>query len=456
MKQKLQILYLEDNANDAEIVQSTLTAGDIPCNILRVETRTDFVNALAQKEFHLILADYKLPSFDGLSALKIVFEKKPDIPFILVTGAMGEETAIETLKSGATDYILKDKLMRLVPAVKRALKETKETNERKRAEENLRKHQAELETQNEELREMHRIVEESLKKYADLYDFAPVGYFTFDKDGLILEMNLTGADLLGVERDNLIRKPFISFISPEYRETFYSHLQKILVGQTGETCELKLIQKDGTLFDVSVKSMAVKDEKGASLQYRSVISDITDRKKAEGSLQESQSRLKLALSASKIGLWDLNILTNEAYFSPEWKRQIGYEDDEIRNHPEEWERRLHPEDRGKILEILGACIKPPWPVYEVEFRLKHKDGSYRWIYVRGEVFRDRDDKPVRMLGCHIDITERKKMEAEIQKRVEDLQDFYEMAISRELRMKELKEEISELQRKLDKYEKLDD
>lgn len=83
---------------------------------------------------------------------------------------MGEETAIKTLKSGAMDYILKDKLTRLVPAVKRALKEARETNERKQAEENLRKHQAELETQNEELRQMHRIVEESLKKYADLYD----------------------------------------------------------------------------------------------------------------------------------------------------------------------------------------------------------------------------------------------------------------------------------------------
>ena len=112
-----------------------------------------------------------------------------------------------------------------------------------------------------------------------------MGYFTFDKGGLILEVNLTGADLLGVERDNLIRKPFIAFVSPEFRYAFYAHTRKVFADQTVQTCELKLTTKNGTLCYVSVKSIAVKDDRGNSSQYFSAISDITDRKKSEDALK---------------------------------------------------------------------------------------------------------------------------------------------------------------------------
>jgi CheY-like chemotaxis protein len=121
MKIPLQTLHLEDNPKDAELVQSAMEREGIECNITRVETREDFISALAQNDFDLTLADYTLPSFDGLSALKICKEKYPDVPFIFVTGTLGEEIAIETLKAGATDYVLKDKLSRLVPSIKRAL-----------------------------------------------------------------------------------------------------------------------------------------------------------------------------------------------------------------------------------------------------------------------------------------------------------------------------------------------
>src|SRR5678815_1438873 len=137
MKSPLRILHLEDNPHDAELIQAVLEAEGIVCQVTRVETQADFFASLEQGGFDIILADYTLPSFDGLSALKITQEKCPDVPFIFVSGTLGEEVAIEALKIGATDYLLKERLSRIVPSVHRALREAKERAERQRAEQAL-------------------------------------------------------------------------------------------------------------------------------------------------------------------------------------------------------------------------------------------------------------------------------------------------------------------------------
>ena len=138
MKTSLRILHLEDNSADAELIQATLAAEDIVCEAVRVEGRSEFVDAVERGEFDLILADYNLPSFDGISALEIAKEKCPEIPFIFVTGSLGEDLAIETLKKGATDYVFKHRPGRLVPAVHRAIDEVAAQAQRKRLEAQLR------------------------------------------------------------------------------------------------------------------------------------------------------------------------------------------------------------------------------------------------------------------------------------------------------------------------------
>ncbi len=142
---RLRILMLEDDPADAELIERELSKGGKPFISRRVETREGFIREIEDLAPDLILADHRLPSFDGLSALEIAREKCPDVPFIFVTGAMGEERAIETFKRGATDYVLKDRLARLVPAVQRALHEAEEHTKRKAAEEELRQRVEELE-----------------------------------------------------------------------------------------------------------------------------------------------------------------------------------------------------------------------------------------------------------------------------------------------------------------------
>ena len=137
MKSLLNILHLEDNPNDAALIQSTLQDGGILCASTCVQSRDDFVAALEKGGIDLILSDFTLPAFDGLAALKIVRAKWPAIPFIHVSGTMGEEQAIDSLKSGATDYVLKGHLARLCPAVRRAMQEVKEKAGRQQLEEEL-------------------------------------------------------------------------------------------------------------------------------------------------------------------------------------------------------------------------------------------------------------------------------------------------------------------------------
>ena len=171
-KTGLRILSLEDSDIDAELIFHELKLGGIECISRRVQTRGDFEREIAEFHPDLILSDYKLPGFDGAQALVIAMERCPHVPVIIISGAVGEETAVELLKNGATDFVLKDRLARLVPAVHRALREVAERDARKQAEANLRALNDELEQRvaerTRELCEKNAVMEEDLKMAREL------------------------------------------------------------------------------------------------------------------------------------------------------------------------------------------------------------------------------------------------------------------------------------------------
>ena len=155
----------------------------------------------------------------------------------------------------------------------------------------LHVHQIELEMQNEDLGQAHKKLEELKDKYLDLYDFAPVGYVTLNDKGLILEANLTAVQLLGVERTRLLKMFLSSFVCQEFGDTFYMYLQQVFQSQSRQTCEIKLIRKDGTIFYAQLESIAVQDGSGQSNWCRTVLSDITERKRAEQERETLRAQL---------------------------------------------------------------------------------------------------------------------------------------------------------------------
>ena len=180
----LRILNLEDNPNDAELNEAELAERWPDCRLVRVCSRDSFIAALEQADMDVILSDYSMPGFDGQSALALAREKCPQIPFLFVSGTIGEEAAIEALKNGATDYVLKHRLLRLAPAVDRALREATERSERQRAEEAMR---------------------ESEHKYRELFEcLGDAAFLADERSGKIIDTNRRALELLGRAREEII------------------------------------------------------------------------------------------------------------------------------------------------------------------------------------------------------------------------------------------------------------
>ena len=135
------------------------------------------------------------------------------------------------------------------------------------------------------------------------------------------------------------------------------------------------------------------------------------RRRAEEEMRQSRERFELAVRGSQDGLWDWDLRSNEVFFSARWKSILGYEDHEIPNELDEWEKRLHPDERERVLAANFAHITGDTSHYEYEYRLRHKDGSYRWILARGVALRDKSGKAFRMAGSHVDITAWKELES---------------------------------------------
>lgn len=184
MKTSLYILNLEDNEADAELNRAMISARWPHSEVMRVDTRAEFIARLEQKKFDLILSDYTMPGFNGREALTLAHEKCPDTPFLFVSGTIGEDAAIEALKNGATDYVLKHRLMRLIPAVDRALREAEERAERDRAELAMR---------------------ESEHKYRELFEcLADAAFLADAKTGKIIDTNRCAEKVLDCPRGEIL------------------------------------------------------------------------------------------------------------------------------------------------------------------------------------------------------------------------------------------------------------
>jgi PAS domain S-box-containing protein len=256
----LRILLLEDDAHDAELIQEFLEADHFVLEITRVQTRAEFLAALENRGIDLILADYLLPSFDGLSALKLAQSERPDLPFIFVSATLGEEVAIEALKIGATDYILKTRLSRLVPSVQRALREARERAERRMAEEISRRSEKEL---------------------LDVIEAIPTMAFTTSPDGGGAWANRRWVDYTGLSVEGTSGGGWQSTLHPDDIDEHVTRWQQSLVSGEPFENEARHRSADGEYRWFLVRAVPLRDERGKIRKWYGTLTDIEDRKRAE-------------------------------------------------------------------------------------------------------------------------------------------------------------------------------
>jgi PAS domain S-box-containing protein len=488
----------------------------------------------------IITREYR-PAFQELTN-KVFQGKSVKLEFEIV-GLKGKRVWLETHAVPLRDRVA-------LPAADRAariiacLSITRDITERKRAEAEKQKYLTEL---------------------SELYDRAPCGYHSLDKDGVFIKINDTELEMLGYAREEIIgKKKFSDLLTSESLITFQNNFSLFKEHGWVKNLEFQMICKDGTILPVALNAIAIKDSDGNFLMSRSSMFDISDRKCAEEQLQKTEERLRfllgttpaviyscaptenypvtfvsenvfimlgyqasqfledpnfwashihpedaprlfaeladlfeegfhvheyrflhqdgiyrwlrdelilvrnaagkpleivgywinitdrkrieealkesderwqLAMRGNNDGIWDWNIKTNEVFFSSRWKEMLGYQDYEIAHSLEEWSKRVHPDDLGWVTQAIQDHFAKKTPFYITEHRMRCKDGNYKWILDRGQALWDSEGNAIRMAGSHTDITDRKQkeeilknQEAQLQSQMQRSQLFSEIAL----------------------------
>jgi len=268
----------------------------------------------------------------------------------------------------------------------------------------LQVHQIELEMQNDELKRTHHALEESRDEFVDLYDFAPIGYLTITRTGLVAAANLTVAGLLGVPRSQLLTGRFRQFVAPADLVQWDRHLLAAFQHPEKQMCELALRRKDGTEFPVRLDSFR-KGDGGEQSVLRVAVSDITARKRAER--LESEGRFHIMADAAPVLIWTSGLDKLCTYFNKPWLEFTGRTmKQELGNG---WAEGVHPDDLPRCLKTYTSAFDARRE-FRMEYRLRRHDGQYRWILDHGVPRFDGANEFVGYIGSCVDITDRRQAE----------------------------------------------
>ncbi len=398
MNEQLRILILEDNDADADLIEHELRKANIAFSSKRAKTKEAFLMELREFSPGLILADYTLPGYDGCSALKIVKEKCPDIPFIFVSGTIGEDFAIESLKNGATDYVIKERMARLGPAVLRALSDMERKTENQRAEKALK---------------------ESELRFRSLVQSANEAIILTDGVGHIISWNKGAEAIFGYAQEEVLSMTIMHIMPDRYRSDHIMRLKFVsLTGKpdiNGKTVEAYGLRKDGAEFpiEISIATWKIENE----VFYSGIIRDITGRKMAEA----EKERFLNAFASSNDGIAIANEDDRYIYINTTYAMIFGYTQEELIG--DTWRKITPPEMIPAIEKGLDATLhKKDIGAFNGEAPGLRKDGTTVPIEVRGRGLWDEKGNYYGHICIVRDITERKKAEEELKIKAQLLDD----------------------------------
>jgi PAS domain S-box-containing protein len=483
MQKLLRLLAIEDSEEDLVLLMRELKAGGYEPECERVDTAGAMESAIAEKQWDIIISDYIMPQFSGLDALDIVRQSGFDIPFIIVSGKIGEDIAVEAMKAGAHDYIVKGNLARLVPAVERELREAETRKARRLAEEELRRYRehleelvanrtTELKSANEQLQQEiidRKTAEEALRKAVNRAKdekakseaiIAALG------DGIVIQNRECR-----ITYQNRIHKKLVGDQPGQYCYRAHGSNEDVC-----EDCPVEMAFDDGRIhkaegtiktdkgvLSIEVTASPLRDATGEIIAGIEIVRDVTERRKMENELREHRDHLDLLVKERTAELRKVNrelraeimrriqmekeliesqrfvhriadatpnilylydvIENKNIYVNSLVKDILGYTPDAIKKMKGAFFKTLlHPDDAPVVASMAKRFLKAKdGDIIESEYRLKNANGEWRWFYSRDIVFKRTSDGLLKLiLGISQDVTERKMVEEELKNSREQL------------------------------------
>src|SRR5215207_946456 len=387
MSEPVRILIIEDSVSDFDLAQREIRKAVSEAVFQQVQTREEFLHALETFQPDLILSDYHLPSFDGLTALKLTQERAKLTPFLIWTGIMGEDIAVETMRAGAVNYILKENIKRLAPAVAHALEERRLLLEHKRVEE---------------------VIHHNEKRLRALIQNGRDNISLLAVDGTLLWESPATVRGLGYDQDEFVGHNIFELMHPDERQ-WTRELYARLLQEPGSRQDgiFRLRRKDGSWRwnEATVTNML--NEPGVNaivVNYR----DITERKQAEDALRESQMKYKNLVETTHDLIWSVDAEGRITFLNRAAKEIYGYEPEELlgRSFFEVMDPPLDDQDANRFKETIDHADE----FREVETYIRHRDGRQLILSANSIVLRDEHGNPIGVTGSSHDITARKQAE----------------------------------------------
>jgi PAS domain S-box-containing protein len=378
MQTPLNVLLLEDSESDALLIEHHLSRGGYIPRVERVWTESQMQDALTRDSWDIIVSDYTMPSFDGLKGLSLLKQSGHDIPFVIVSGTIGEERAVMAMKAGASDFLVKGDLARLIPVIDRELREAKERQQHKQAEQALAAAELNFRT----------LVENSL-----------TGIYVI-QEGKFAYVNPTVCEIVGYSAEELTTRPLLDFVAPEQRAIVEENVRKRMEGLVKSVrYDLRMLRKNGSIAQVEVH--------GTRTEFKgkpSILGILLDNSKR----QQAEERFSKMFRASPIGITlssakDHAIIeANESFLS-----MIGHDRDSvIGRSPDALGLWAKPEDQARIFEELENRGR----IQNLEFHLRRRLQEKVAVLISIELVEVGGQECA--LAFFLDVTERKKMETQ--------------------------------------------
>lgn len=401
MNSPLRALLVEDSEQDAVLLLEELRLCGFALMANRVKTAVEMRAALLEKKWDIIFCDFSMPQFDAFGALGVLRETGRDVPMVVVSGTIGEETAVELLKQGATDYLLKDRLARLGPAVNRILEQNS-------------------------LREARRIADKALRFQAQMLDFIGQAVIATDPAGRIIYANRFAGQLYGWPQKDILGRNIMEITVAETSRTEAEAIMRQLSSGAGWAGEFLVRHRDGRIFPVHVTNAPVLDENGRVVAIIGVSKDITERKQTEEKLRRSErelrelaeslsrekSRLVAAQAVAKVGSWETDLATGNVSWSEQTHRIFETDPAKFSPTHQSFLELVHPDDRVRVNEAFERSMNVPTPCW-IEHRIVTPHGRHKIVEERWQSFFDEAGRPLRAVGTCQDISERKRAEEDL-------------------------------------------